>query len=119
MGFDYRLNMAIADKWIEVGVVGRPVGGQRWCWDGGAKVQGCWTLPAVAGPGPCDGVLVDSAGLLFPCHPHPRRTPPHPLLTPAQFLSKYDDYSWNMGNLTHTMTNRRYAEPCVVRGPDR
>uniref|UniRef100_A0A1D2AGY8 1,4-alpha-glucan branching enzyme n=1 Tax=Auxenochlorella protothecoides TaxID=3075 RepID=A0A1D2AGY8_AUXPR len=46
VGFDYRLNMAIADKWIEL-------------------------------------------------------------------LSEYDDYSWNMGNLTHTMTNRRYAEPCV------
>ncbi len=39
VGFDYRLQMAIADKWIEV-------------------------------------------------------------------LSKYDDYSWNMGNLVHTMTNR-------------
>ena len=49
VGFDYRLNMAIADKWIEV-------------------------------------------------------------------LTKCDDYSWNMGDLVHTMTNRRYAEPCVVRG---
>ena len=46
VGFDYRLQMAIADKWIEV-------------------------------------------------------------------LSKYDDYSWNMGNLVHTLTNRRYAEACV------
>ena len=45
VGFDYRLNMAIADKWIEV------------------------------------------------------------LAT--------DDGAWNMGNLVHTMTNRRYAEPCV------
>ncbi|PSC69001.1 starch branching enzyme isoform A [Micractinium conductrix] len=46
VGFDYRLNMAIADKWIEV-------------------------------------------------------------------LSKTDDWGWNMGNIVHTMTNRRYAEPCV------
>jgi 1,4-alpha-glucan branching enzyme len=48
VGFDYRLNMAIADKWIEVMAV--------------------------------------------------------------------DDNSWNMGNLVHTMVNRRYAEACVVRG---
>ncbi|KAL4441059.1 hypothetical protein ABPG77_010490 [Micractinium sp. CCAP 211/92] len=46
VGFDYRLQMAIADKWIEV-------------------------------------------------------------------LSKSDDWSWNMGNIVHTMTNRRYAEACV------
>nr|BAF98234.1 starch branching enzyme II [Parachlorella kessleri] len=46
VGFDYRLNMAIADKWIEM-------------------------------------------------------------------LSKLDDYSWNMGNIVHTMTNRRYMEACV------
>ena len=49
MGFDYRLNMAIADKWIEI-------------------------------------------------------------------LSEHDDWGWNMGNLVHTMTNRRYAEACVVSG---
>ncbi|KAK9835549.1 hypothetical protein WJX74_002755 [Apatococcus lobatus] len=46
VGFDYRLQMAIADKWIEV------------------------------------------------------------LKTP--------DESWEMGNITHTLTNRRYAEPCVA-----
>ncbi|EFN58941.1 hypothetical protein CHLNCDRAFT_29960 [Chlorella variabilis] len=46
VGFDYRLNMAIADKWIEI-------------------------------------------------------------------LSESDDWGWNMGNLVHTMTNRRYMEPCV------
>ena len=46
MGFDYRLQMAIADKWIEV------------------------------------------------------------LKTP--------DETWEMGNITHTLTNRRYAEPCVA-----
>jgi len=45
VGFDYRLQMAIADKWIEVMAM--------------------------------------------------------------------DDWSWNMGNICHTMTNRRYAEPCV------
>jgi len=45
IGFDYRLNMAIADKWIEVMAM--------------------------------------------------------------------DDWNWNMGNITHTMTNRRYAEACV------
>ena len=49
VGFDYRLNMAIADKWIEI-------------------------------------------------------------------LSESDDWGWNMGNLVHTMTNRRYMEPCVVSG---
>ena len=47
VGFDYRLQMAIADKWIEV-------------------------------------------------------------------LSKYSDHEWNMGNIVHTLTNRRYAEPCVA-----
>ncbi|KAI8112937.1 hypothetical protein M9434_004256 [Picochlorum sp. BPE23] len=46
VGFDYRLQMAIADKWIEV-------------------------------------------------------------------LSKCDDYSWDLGNIIHTLTNRRYAEACV------
>ena len=45
VGFDYRLNMAIADKWIEVMAM--------------------------------------------------------------------DDWNWDMGNITHTMTNRRYAEACV------
>ena len=47
VGFDYRLNMAVADKWIEV-------------------------------------------------------------------LDGQDDYSWDMGNITHTLTNRRFAEPCVA-----
>mmetsp|Transcript_10988 Transcript_10988/g.19036 ORF Transcript_10988/g.19036 Transcript_10988/m.19036 type:complete len:859 (+) Transcript_10988:107-2683(+) len=46
-GFDYRLQMAIADKWIEV-------------------------------------------------------------------LKTKNDYQWDMGNLVHTMTNRRYAEACVA-----
>jgi 1,4-alpha-glucan branching enzyme len=46
VGFDYRLNMAIADKWIDT-------------------------------------------------------------------LKDVDDYSWSMGDITHTMTNRRYAEACV------
>jgi 1,4-alpha-glucan branching enzyme len=45
VGFDYRLNMAIADKWIEV--------------------------------------------------------------------MKHNDYDWGMADITHTMTNRRYAEACV------
>lgn len=45
VGFDYRLQMAIADKWIDV--------------------------------------------------------------------MKLSDYDWGMGDLTHTMTNRRYAEACV------
>lgn len=47
VGFDYRLQMAIADKWIEL-------------------------------------------------------------------LKSGDDNSWNMGNIVHTLTNRRYAEPCVA-----
>ena len=46
MGFDYRLQMAIADKWIEV-------------------------------------------------------------------LSEQTDDQWDMGNIIHTLTNRRYAEACV------
>lgn len=46
VGFDYRLQMAIADKWIEI-------------------------------------------------------------------LGKYQDEDWDMGNIVHTLTNRRYAEPCV------
>ena len=46
VGFDYRLQMAIADKWIEI-------------------------------------------------------------------LGKYRDQDWDMGNIVHTLTNRRYAEPCV------
>jgi 1,4-alpha-glucan branching enzyme len=45
IGFDYRLQMAIADKWIEV--------------------------------------------------------------------MKIPDDDWNMGNITHTLSNRRYAEKCV------
>lgn len=47
MGFNYRLQMAIADKWIEV-------------------------------------------------------------------LSELQDDSWDMGNIVHTLTNRRYAEPCIA-----
>ncbi|GIL59739.1 hypothetical protein Vafri_14468 [Volvox africanus] len=46
VGFDYRLQMAIADKWIEM-------------------------------------------------------------------LRSHDDCSWDMGTITHTLTNRRYAEACV------
>ena len=46
VGFDYRLQMAIADKWIEV-------------------------------------------------------------------LSEMGDHDWDMGNIVHTLTNRRYAEACV------
>ena len=46
VGFDYRLQMAIADKWIEV-------------------------------------------------------------------LSEQTDDQWDMGNIIHTLTNRRYAEACV------
>lgn len=46
IGFNYRLQMAIADKWIEV-------------------------------------------------------------------LSEMSDDQWDMGNIVHTLTNRRYAEPCI------
>ena len=46
VGFDYRLQMAIADKWVD---------------------------------------LLETTG----------------------------DHDWNMGNIVHTLTNRRYAEPCV------
>ena len=31
-----------------------------------------------------------------------------------EVLSKYSDHDWNMGNIVHTLTNRRYAEPCVA-----
>lgn len=47
VGFDYRLQMAIADKWVDV-------------------------------------------------------------------LETLSDHDWNMGNIVHTLTNRRYAEPCVA-----
>lgn len=47
IGFNYRLQMAIADKWIEV-------------------------------------------------------------------LSEYTDDTWDIGNIVHTLTNRRYAEPCIA-----
>nr|QKY15163.1 starch branching enzyme (1,4-alpha-glucan branching enzyme II) (SBE2) [Polytomella parva] len=47
VGFDYRLQMAIADKWIEL-------------------------------------------------------------------MKKHDDMAWEMGNVVHTLTNRRYAESCVA-----
>ena len=47
VGFDYRLQMAIADKWVDV-------------------------------------------------------------------LEKLSDHDWDMGNIIHTLTNRRYAEPCVA-----
>ena len=30
-----------------------------------------------------------------------------------EVLSECDDNSWNMGNIIHTLTNRRYAEACV------
>ena len=46
VGFDYRLQMAIADKWIEL-------------------------------------------------------------------LEERRDHEWDMGNIVHTLTNRRYAEACV------
>lgn len=36
-----------------------------------------------------------------------------PLPTTPQVLKGVSDYDWNMGNITHTMTNRRYAEACV------
>ena len=47
IGFNYRLQMAIADKWIEV-------------------------------------------------------------------LEKHTDDTWDIGNIVHTLTNRRYAEPCIA-----
>lgn len=56
-GFDYRMNMAIADKWQEM--------------LGGSNESG--TRPGVGPP----------------------------------------DEEWDMGNLVHTMTNRRYMEACV------
>ncbi len=46
VGFDYRLQMAISDKWVDI-------------------------------------------------------------------LEKLSDHDWDMGNIVHTLTNRRYAEPCV------
>lgn len=30
-----------------------------------------------------------------------------------EILGKYRDQDWDMGNIVHTLTNRRYAEPCV------
>lgn len=28
-------------------------------------------------------------------------------------MKLHDDYAWGMGHIVHTLTNRRYAEPCV------
>ena len=28
-------------------------------------------------------------------------------------LETLSDHDWDMGNIVHTLTNRRYAEPCV------
>lgn len=28
-------------------------------------------------------------------------------------MKLHDDYAWGMGHVVHTLTNRRYAEPCV------
>ena len=28
-------------------------------------------------------------------------------------MKLHDDYAWGMGHICHTLTNRRYAEPCV------
>lgn len=51
--------------------------------------------------------------LLTSCHPLLFLLPP----CNTQVLSEQDDWSWNMGNIVHTMTNRRYAEACVVSPP--
>lgn len=50
--------------------------------------------------------------------PHPaaracRRLCAPPLPNTPQVLKGVSDHDWNMGNITHTMTNRRYAEACV------
>ena len=31
----------------------------------------------------------------------------------VDILEKLSDHDWDMGNIVHTLTNRRYAEPCV------
>lgn len=64
--------------------------------------------PTAVHAGPCPHIF-------FPAYRvHARRPPPCPACA-SQVLSKTDDWSWNMGNIVHTMTNRRYAEACVVR----
>lgn len=31
-----------------------------------------------------------------------------------QILKELKDEDWNMGNIVHTLTNRRYGEKCIV-----
>ena len=31
----------------------------------------------------------------------------------VDILEKLSDHDWDMGNIVHTLTNRRYAEACV------
>lgn len=64
--------------------------------------------------------------LAYCCLPTIPHITPHPIPAPRmlqmaiadkwiEVLTDHDDWGWNMGNIVHTMTNRRYMEPCVVR----
>jgi len=68
IGFDYRLAMAIPDKWIKVSL---------------AKIQ---HRP------------------LLRCN----------FLVLFQILKELRDEDWDMGNIFHTLTNRRYGEKCIA-----
>ena len=94
VGFDYRLQMAIADKWIEVrgggaGVKSNDVPpGYRSNWiqrgDSDLGPQRCLSPP---------GPLVHC----LPCSP---------VLIPQQVLKSKNDYEWDMSEIVHTLTNR-------------
>ena len=62
-------------------------------------------------PACCLGSL---ASPLPPSHTQAQtHTHTHTHTRATQVLKGVSDHDWNMGNITHTMTNRRYAEACV------
>ncbi len=105
VGFDYRLQMAIADKWIDVRV---------WVcmWEYSCCLLCRWSCVYIM------HVYVQCTVCTYKiqctCRArHPPNHPNHSSPPPPPQVMKLPDEGWGMGDLVHTMTNRRYAEACV------
>lgn len=91
-GFDYRLAMAVPDKWIQVDTLSLPRSKQL------TQMQLTCFKKSV--------IHMKKKKFCYKSHIFS--------LFLIQILKEFKDEDWNIGDIVHTLTNRRYNEKCIA-----
>ena len=109
LGFDYRLGMAIPDKWIEARRAGiRMFSNRGFIFSLPGGWRSAWGRRGRKHP-----------RAIPPCEPRPpnappTRTSPHPTPSPPKMLKHQRDEQWSMAGIVTALCNRRYSERTVA-----